>query len=109
MRLPIFACSLLLAAPAAADERAAARDQTRALLRAPCGACHASVEKTAKPAALAFFDLVDQEWAARLDADEFAIAKQRLAFAAKGEAGAAARAALDRYTKLELATRPAKP
>jgi mono/diheme cytochrome c family protein len=98
----------LVAGAARADERSDARDQARKLLRAPCGACHASDEKTAKPGALAFFDLASPEWAAHLDADDFAFAAKRLAGAVKGDSGAAARAALDRYTKLELASRPAR-
>ncbi len=109
---PATALLLVLAlgvgAAARADERAQLRDQLRAALRAPCGACHARDGKTPKPAALAFFDLADREWAARLDDDDFAFAAKRLAQSVKGEAGAQARAALSRYATLELAARTAK-
>jgi hypothetical protein len=91
--------------PARADERALAREAARAALRAPCGACHASDGKTPKPAALAFFDLVEPEWAARLDEDDFAFAAKRLRQSTHGEAGAKAQAALERYAKIELAAR----
>ena len=42
------------------------RDGARVVLEARCGKCHDGAQATAKPAALAIFDLHEDDWPARL-------------------------------------------
>ncbi len=60
---------LFCASPALGDERAALQAEARTILRKYCGRCHDSDAATAKPAALAIFDLKDKTWFLRLTKD----------------------------------------
>lgn len=50
----------------AAADHAAARDRVRADAKVHCGSCHQSSLPTAKPAALAIYDLDRDDWASML-------------------------------------------
>jgi hypothetical protein len=64
-----------LAGPALLRARAEAHD----MLARHCGSCHEGHQPTAKPAALAVFDLDQPDWPARFDAHRFEAALGRLA------------------------------
>jgi hypothetical protein len=59
---------MLCASPAVAfaEDRAALQGEARTILGKYCGKCHDSDLATAKPAALAIFDLKDKTWFVRL-------------------------------------------
>jgi len=61
--------------PALLRARADAHD----MLARHCGSCHEGHQPTAKPAALAVFDLDQPDWPARFDAHRFEVALGRLA------------------------------
>jgi hypothetical protein len=63
------------AGPALLRARAEAHD----MLARHCGSCHEGHQPTAKPAALAVFDLDQPDWPARFDAHRFEAALGRLA------------------------------
>ena len=52
-------------APLGDDAHRRARDDARLVLERYCGTCHISAYDTAVPGALAVYDLLDEEWAAR--------------------------------------------
>ena len=56
------------ARPLAAEEHAAVRDRIRVEAKTHCGSCHQSSLPTAKPAALAIYDLDRDDWATMLTA-----------------------------------------
>jgi len=56
----------LASARAVAKERVALRAEAHEILGAYCGKCHDSKLPTAKPSALAVFDLAQADWADRL-------------------------------------------
>jgi hypothetical protein len=87
-------------APAAADPRDATRRAAHAVLVEYCGSCHEGHRPTAKPAALAIFDLDQPDWPARFDDHRFASALGRLA-----KKSPAARAAFVAFRDAELAAR----
>jgi len=59
-----LALTLLIAHAAVANaDRASLREEARAILRTHCGRCHDGAQATAKPAALAVFDLTSAAWA----------------------------------------------
>lgn len=62
-----------------ADRRLAIRKAAHDALAEHCGACHEGHLPTAKPAALAIFDLDQPDWPARFDARRFQVALGRLA------------------------------
>lgn len=64
--------------PTKDQERIALRDKARLVLERPCGSCHVSSYETAKPKALAIFDLLEEEWAARMNDAQFTSAMGRL-------------------------------
>ena len=85
---------------AGAPQLAAIRDAAHRVMSARCGECHESHRPTAKPAALAVFDLDQPDWPARFDAPRFdaglrrfsdAAAEERQAFVALRDAELAAR------------------
>lgn len=76
--LSIGLATLLLAAcahqptfnanPLPAAERLAVREQVRGYARTHCGSCHIASLPTAKPAALAIYNLDAEEWSSTLTA-----------------------------------------
>ena len=54
------------ARPLATDEHAAVRERIRVEAKTYCGSCHQSSLPTAKPAALAIYDLDRDDWATML-------------------------------------------
>ena len=56
----------LTAKAAAPDERTKLRDEVREIARPHCGSCHQGSLPTAKPAALAVFDLERTDWPASM-------------------------------------------
>src|SRR5512144_1585604 len=72
MGRPSVALPLLLAvhvqsAPEPApEELAQRREAAREALRPTCVRCHDGAQRTARPAALRFFDLRDADWSARI-------------------------------------------
>jgi hypothetical protein len=96
------------------DPRAAARDDARAVLAAHCGACHEAHLATARPGALAVFDLDEREWAAPLSDALLGDALGRLGQpllpdGSPNDAGEADQARFRRYLELETAARAAAP
>jgi hypothetical protein len=67
------------AAVAVADPRVATRRAVHAALVEHCGECHEGHRATAKPAALAIFDLDLPDWPARFDDERSEVALKRLA------------------------------
>jgi len=95
-------------------ERRVARDEARAVLAAHCGSCHTYGLATARPAALAVYDLGEPEWAVRMSAAQLDNAVWRLGepLAPDGrpnDATSAERNRLARYVALEKAARAAAP
>ena len=68
-----------VAAAAAADPRDATRRAAHDVLAEHCGECHESHRPTAKPKALAIFDLDKPDWPSRFDEHKYASALKRLA------------------------------
>jgi hypothetical protein len=64
---------------AAADPREATRHAAHDVLAEHCGECHESHRPTAKPKALAIFDLDKPDWPTRFDEHKFNSALKRLA------------------------------
>jgi hypothetical protein len=62
----------------ASSDRAALRDDARLLLERHCGPCHLAGEPGALPAALAVFDLREEEWSARMTDGRLREALRRL-------------------------------
>jgi hypothetical protein len=87
---------------AAADPREATRRAAHDVLAEHCGECHESHRPTAKPKALAIFDLDQPDWPSRFDEHKFKSALGRLS----GKS-AAARDAFIAFRDAELAA--AKP
>jgi hypothetical protein len=87
---------------AAVDPREATRRAAHAALAEHCGECHESHRPTAKPKALAVFDLDQPDWPSRFDEHKYKSALARLS--GKGDA---ARDAFIAFRKAELAA--AKP
>jgi hypothetical protein len=75
---PAVATALVVVA-AAADPRDATRRAAHDVLAEHCGECHESHRPTAKPKALAIFDLDKPDWPSRFDEHKFASALKRLA------------------------------
>ncbi|HKA86333.1 MAG TPA: hypothetical protein VKE22_01665 [Haliangiales bacterium] len=67
--MKLWVALLLCASSALADERAALQAEARTILGKYCGRCHDSDSATAKPAALAIFDLKDKGWFNHLTKD----------------------------------------
>ena len=82
------------------------REEARALLERHCGECHVGTRPTARPGALAVFDLVEQEWSARMSAQQLSSLERRIA--GKGLAERQ-RAHLHEYVTGEQARRAAAP
>jgi hypothetical protein len=66
-------------AVAAADPREATRRAAHDVLAEHCGECHESHRPTAKPKALAIFDLDQPDWPSRFDDHKYKSALKRLA------------------------------
>jgi hypothetical protein len=64
---------------AAADPREATRRAAHDVLAEHCGECHEGHRPTAKPKALAIFDLDKPDWPSRFDDHKFGSALKRLA------------------------------
>jgi hypothetical protein len=64
---------------AAADPREATRRAAHDVLAEHCGECHESHRPTAKPKALAIFDLDKPDWPSRFDDHKYKAALMRLA------------------------------
>src|SRR6185436_7486792 len=105
---PVAATPAVAAAPAsepvvaAVDPREATRRAAHDVLAEHCGECHESHRPTAKPKALAIFDLDKPDWPARFDDHKYKAALGRLS----GK-GPAARDAFIAFHDAELAA--AKP
>jgi hypothetical protein len=63
----------------------AIRDAAHRVMSARCGECHESHRPTAKPAALAVFDLDQPDWPSRFDAGRFDAGLRRFGAAAAEE------------------------
>jgi hypothetical protein len=59
----------LIASPRSMEEHAGLKEETRDLAKPECGSCHQSSLETAKPGAIAVFDLDAEDWASRMNAD----------------------------------------
>lgn len=90
-------------AVAAADPRDATRRAAHDALAEHCGACHEGHRATAKPKALAVFDLDQPDWPMRFDEHRYQSALMRLA-----KKSPAARDAFIAFRDAELAASPAK-
>src|SRR5262249_5416409 len=82
------------------------REDARAVVSAHCGACHTGSLATAKPEALAVYDLEQPEWAALLSEAQLADAVSRLTNDGTTEAD---RGRFERYVAAERAERAAAP
>jgi mono/diheme cytochrome c family protein len=89
---------------AAVDPRETTRRAAHDVLAEHCGECHESHRPTAKPKALAIFDLDQPDWPSRFDDHKYSTALKRLA--SKSDA---ARDAFIAFRDAELAASPAKP
>ena len=87
-------------APAPRSDLVAIREDAHAVLSARCGDCHESHRTTAKPAALAIFDLDHADWPSRFDEARFAAGLRRF-----GAATAEDRAVFVAFRDAELAQR----
>jgi hypothetical protein len=85
------------------DPRATTRQAAHDVLAEHCGECHEGHRPTAKPPALAVFDLDKPDWPERFDEHKFQSALKRLA----GKSPAA-RDAFIAFRDAELAAAPAK-
>jgi hypothetical protein len=88
---------------AAADPREATRHAAHDVLAEHCGECHEGHRPTAKPKALAVFDLDKPDWPARFDDHRYQAALMRLA-----KKPTAARDAFIAFRDAELAASGAK-
>ena len=88
---------------AAADPRDATRQAAHDVLAEHCGECHEGHRPTAKPPALAVFDLDKPDWPARFDDHRYQAALRRLA-----SKPAAARDAFIAFRDAELVASGAK-
>ncbi len=52
------------------EEWTTLRNEVRELIRPDCGSCHTSSLETAKPGAIRVFDLVKEDWAASMSAEQ---------------------------------------
>ncbi len=52
------------------EEWTALKNEVRELIRPDCGSCHTSSLATAKPGAIRVFDLVKEDWAASMSAEQ---------------------------------------
>jgi hypothetical protein len=101
---PVAATPAVAAAPAsepvvaAVDPREATRRAAHDVLAEHCGECHESHRPTAKPKALAIFDLDKPDWPARFDDHKYKAALMRLS-----SKGNAARDAFIAFREAELA------
>ena len=101
---PVAATPAVAAAPAsepvvaAVDPREATRRAAHDVLAEHCGECHESHRATAKPKALAIFDLDKPDWPARFDDHKYKAALMRLS-----SKGNAARDAFIAFREAELA------
>lgn len=87
------------AAAVEAGERNPLREQARNVLETSCGRCHDGALATAKPAALAIYDLSKPDFAARMTPAQLASALRRL----EKQAPAADLAVFSQFVALELA------
>lgn len=90
-------------ATVAADPRDATRRAAHDVLAEHCGECHEGRRATAKPKALAVFDLDQPDWPMRFDEHRYQSALMRLA-----KKSPAARDAFIAFRDAELAASPAK-
>ena len=88
LALLLAACSRTEQAPAAAqapapqaqapEPRVVLREEARALVERHCGKCHVGTRPTARPAALAVFDLTEQDWSSRMSARQLGSLQRRV-------------------------------
>ena len=88
--------------PVVPERHALLREQARRLLTAPCGKCHVGSRPTARPAALAVFDLEQADWSARMSARQLGSLQRRMDGV---EATALQREQLRQYVAVEQARR----
>lgn len=105
-----MAPALIVAQLLSAEPYVELRESARAVLSAECGSCHTRGLKTAKPKALAVFDLTAGEFAATMSEKQLESAKDRLASDLKEDASPRKVAPKDqelftRFTAAELARR----
>lgn len=94
----------LVQKPLASADRTALRDSARELVRPSCGSCHTGSLPTAKPAALAVFDLEDEDFAAGMGEEELQVFLRR----AHGSLDEPGRALLRVFLEDELARASAR-
>ena len=70
MLMGLWACESISPVPVSGDELAMLRSEVRRIIRPGCGSCHTSSLRTAKPAALAVFDLARDDWSAEMTKQE---------------------------------------
>lgn len=90
------------AKPLAPADHRAVREQVRGFAKTYCGACHQASLPTAKPAALAIFNLDAEDWSATLRSARLAGGFSRRLHARLDDAG---RRQLRAYVESELALR----
>ena len=88
LALMLAACSRTVQAPAAAqapapqaqapEPRVVLREEARTLVERHCGECHVGTRPTARPGALAVFDLTEQDWSARMSARQLGSLQRRI-------------------------------
>jgi len=100
-----LALVLLLASAGAHAEGIALRDDARAILKTRCGSCHDGDLATAKPAALAIYDLSKSTWADGLSAARLESMRRRIE---RSPASADDRARFAAFVEAELASKAAQ-
>ena len=89
LALALAACSRTVQAPGAdppppapearaQEKHAVLREEARSLLERHCGECHVGTRPTARPAALAVFNLVEADWSARMSARQLGSLERRI-------------------------------
>jgi mono/diheme cytochrome c family protein len=83
------------------EEAVALREETRALAKPPCGSCHQDSLASAKPAALAVFDLDREDWTVRMSGAQL----QEFLVRINGKLDESTRPRVRRFLEGELARR----
>ncbi len=66
----LLSCETVRPVPVPPDELTILRAEVRLMIKQGCGSCHTTSLPTAKPAALAVFDLAKEDWSAEMTEQE---------------------------------------
>jgi len=83
------------------DDLAALRSEVRSLLKPGCGSCHTASLPTAKPAAVAVFDFLKDDWSSGMTVSQLKGLSSRSSGFAEGP-----RSKVDLLVSAEMARRP---